>query len=545
MQPSVRTFAIAFTFVAWLPCVSPATGRQLEADGFELSGKVINAATGESVSGALVQLQAPAGKVQFSSTDGTFAFTNLPRGRYSVTVRKPGFFSEQELGRWNAWMKSSQDVPFNGELVLKLTPEAIIYGEVKNENGEPIEGVTARVQSWQMENGRRQLHNDGHAVTDDEGNFRIAELKPGSYRVSFVPTNRGSWVTFDKLSHRKEADQGYSPQFYPGVADAELAAPIELHAGAKIHITQALSRQRLFEVAGVVRGANVESGLNLMLVSASGDMVQKAVRINPKTGEFQIPGIPAGTYRLSAMAPATNDEATKEFRPPLTATQLIHLNSDLTGVVLTLGRGLSAVVRVYGGGAAPDGTGNVPQVMVRLISKEFPQYSPGALAPPRKEEGKAVATIDDISPGTYTVEAYPHQPGYIAAIQCGSLDLLRDELTVVQGAALPPIEVTLRNDGAQLRVAVVQNGQPAAAAVVLYSEEYPRRSLLLQTNETGTLTQGNLPPGKYQLAAVNDVQDLDFQNPISMEKYLNHASEVTLRPGDQANVRVEVQEEHQ
>lgn len=123
------------------------------------------------------------------------------------------------------------------------------------------------------------------------------------------------------------------------------------------------------------------------------------------------------------------------------------------------------------------------------------------------------------------------------------VDLLRDDLTIVPSGALPPIEVTLANDGAQLSVNVTEKGQPAAAAVVIYSEEYPRRSILTQTNETGAFSLGNLAPGKYKVIAVKDGLDLEFRNPALMEKYLEHASTVTLQPrGGETNVQVEVQE---
>ena len=155
MQRSIPAFTISFTLLPWLLCVAPALAQLTETDNFEVSGMVINAATGEPVSRALVQMQAGTGKAQFAGADGTFVFKNLARGRYNLTVSKPGFFSEQQLGFWNAWRGSSQDVPSEKEVVLKLTPEAIIYGEVKNENGEPVEGVTVRAQLWQMENGRK------------------------------------------------------------------------------------------------------------------------------------------------------------------------------------------------------------------------------------------------------------------------------------------------------------------------------------------------------------------------------------------------------
>jgi hypothetical protein len=542
MRRSIPAFTISFTLLPWPLCVALALAQQTETDNFELSGTVINAATGEPVSRALVQMQASTERAQFAGADGTFVFKKLARGRYNLTASKPGFFSQQQLGRWSAWRNSFQDVPSEKDVVLKLTPEGIIYGEVKNESGEPVEGITVRAQRWQTENGRKTLQNARDAATDDEGNFRLAELLPGSYHLSFVPANRGGWVIYDKLNRKKQMDQGYGAQFYPGVPDVESATAIELRAGAAVHITEALSRQRVFEVAGVVRGATPVGGFNLALMNAGGDMVQRTVRIDPKSGEFQIPGVPAGTYMLTASAQAPNENVPQELQVQLTATQLIHLKSDLAGLVLDLGRGISMEVQVYGG-IPPAGTANGPQVMVQLISKEFLQNSRGTIVPPQNGEQRSAARIEDVSPGTYTVEASPNQPAYIASLRCGSVDLLRDDLTITPGAVLPPIEVTLEKDGAQLSVKVMEKGQPAAAAVVIYSEEYPRRSVQTQTNETGSFSQGNLAPGTYQVIAVKDALDLEFRNPAAMKRYLEHASAVTLQSGGaETSVRVEVQE---
>jgi len=76
-------------------CLAPALVLQTETDNLELSGIVINAATGEPVSRALVQMPARTGKAQFAGADGTFVFKNLARGRYNLTVSKPGFLSDR------------------------------------------------------------------------------------------------------------------------------------------------------------------------------------------------------------------------------------------------------------------------------------------------------------------------------------------------------------------------------------------------------------------------------------------------------------------
>jgi hypothetical protein len=70
---------------------------------------LINAVTSEPVSGALVQL--PGQEMQFSRSDGSFVFTNLPRAQLAVIVRKPGFFNDQELGCWGTAMFPQIAVP--------------------------------------------------------------------------------------------------------------------------------------------------------------------------------------------------------------------------------------------------------------------------------------------------------------------------------------------------------------------------------------------------------------------------------------------------
>lgn len=125
-------------------------------------------------------------------------------------------------------------------------------------------------------------------------------------------------------------------------------------------------------------------------------------------------------------------------------------------------------------------------------------------------------------------------------MRCGSFDLLRDDLTLAPGAAPPPIEVTLRDDGAQLTVKMMESGQPAVAGVALVSREYPKRSQLFRP--TNSLFVGNLAPGKYYVIALRGAENVEYRNPAAVEPYLAHATEVTLGPHAQTSVVAEVQE---
>jgi hypothetical protein len=539
-ERGIPVFAVSCALLALLLCTAPGLAQEADADRFELRGMVVNSVTRGPVSRALVQINTPTGRMLLTGTDGVFVFTNLPHGKYQATAMKPGFFNEQEVGRWNAGRNSVKDVPSSGDLVLKLIPEGVIYGEVKDENGEPVEGITVGATRSRIVEGRRVFSHEGESLTNDEGGFRIAELNPGRYRLSFAAAKRGVVMFVTTVRKNRETEQGYAAEFYPGVKDEESAAAIEVRAGAEVHITQTMKRQRLFGVSGLVRGADPEMSFNLMLKDATGDYVPRSVRFDPKLGQFQITGVAEGNYILTLKGWGRNAGVTEENKRALGATQLIHLNSDLTDVVLTLRPVNRLEVRLRDE-ITPDGTNTTHRVRVRLISREFLQYSPATFTGGAEDEQYASGKIDDILPGAYMVEAAAFPAGYIASLRCGSADLLREDLTVAPGADLPPLEVILRNDGAQLSATVVGEGQRSVRGLVIYSEEFPRRSFLAQVDEKGEFSQSGIAPGRYLLIATENAQELEFRNPAAMQKYLGQATEVILQPGDKASVRVKLQ----
>jgi len=533
MRPSFLILVIVATLVS-SSCAPSAAAQRGSSERFALHGKVISTATGEPVSGALVQI--PPYVAQFSNSDGDFMFSDLERGELAIEARKPGFFNQRELGQWNPSLYS---IPSGEDLILRLTPEGIIFGQVKNEDGQPMEAVTVRAQRWQVINGSRQLAASRQAITDDQGNFRIAELLPGKYYLAFMPA-AGGYTTVSELKPKTHNAEGYGPQFYPAGSDLASASVLQVGAGQQLHISENLVRQRLFEISGYLRGVRPGDGASLTVLSSSGETPQRELRLNPKTGEFQILGIPAGSYMLSAYGsrPPRGEASAEPLE--LKAMLPIHVAGDLSGVVLTLGTGISPAVRLRDeiSNANP---GDFHQVYVRMTDKEFQQFGFAIVFPAAPGSPRSISQFENISPGTYSVEATPQGVGYVASLRCGNLDLLRDDLTIPPGAAPEPIEITLRNDGAQLNVTLA--GNSPVNGVVIYSPDYPRRSLLMPVgNRSLSFSVANLAPGTYQLIAVENVLDLEFRNPAAMEKYLPHATGVTLQPGDNTTLRLEAQQ---
>src|SRR5215470_7727834 len=153
-MPSSRATSLPVLLTLFLVSFAATAARQTDSSLFDVHGRVVNVLTGEPVGGAMVQI--PGQKARFSDSEGNFTLTGLARGRYVLVGRKPGYFNEQQAGRAIALDNSTVEVPGDLPVLVKLIPEAIIYGEVKSAEGEPFEEVTVRAERWQMIDGRRQ-----------------------------------------------------------------------------------------------------------------------------------------------------------------------------------------------------------------------------------------------------------------------------------------------------------------------------------------------------------------------------------------------------
>jgi hypothetical protein len=549
-RPGLRAIAIALTaplFVfslvparAQLPGTNsgPASDVNGKPDHFDLRGIVVNSVTNEPVAGALVELlDAP--QSRFSSADGTFVFSNLPVGDHQLNATKPGF--SRINGRTSA-ISYSSTAAIDGLFPVRLTPEAIVYGEVKNEAGEPLEGVTVTLIRSGVVEGHRVRQSLEQSITDDEGNFRIASISPGSFRLFFLPANHG-WSSYNKIVHKKQSAPGYGTEYYPGVPDLESSTPIQLHAGSKLHVTQSLSHQHLYEISGVVRGTSLENSANLQLQNSQGEDILRTIRLDEKTGEFQIPDIAPGSYTLFATASTPPTEGPSGVAMPtttFTAVQPIHLSSDLEGVVLSLAPETSVPIEIRN--ELSSNSENPLQVVVSLECKELPQFGRSLGITYPSPAGEQISNRIYISAGTYSFKVTVGQPAYVSSLRSGSIDLFHENLVVGPGSTPQPIEITIRNDSAQLTVTPVQEGPTESIGVLLLDEDRPAHPpLFTLVPPSGSATLLNIAPGKYRVVAMANPDELEYSDSVALQPYLAHATAVTVSAGEKTALRVEVQ----
>ena len=499
---------------------------------YSLSGTVVNSATGEPIRRALVQIFLGTNRALLTDGDGHFEFDDLPLGQTAVSATRPGFFSEQQISQAQA-QEPMVSVPSSGPVVLKLMPEGVISGHVEA-NGEPLENVPLKVFAWRIAEGRKRWEMRSGATSDEDGSFRVANLTPGSYYVAAGPS-----LDFNiSLVPSSEARQtGYPEVFYPSAPDIESSTPIELAAGQHVETDFSLKAEPIYEVAGTIVGIGGR-GVNLQFINRSGENLPVPTQLNPATEKFQA-RVSAGSYVLRVFAQNENGLN-------MAAEQNITVGSDRSDLRLVLGSSASIPVNVRMDEVNPERTAGFRVIVsgrqplnLHLSSAEaslnLQEYYANT-----GQTGKAELAVRDVPAGKYLVDIAPNGNWYVASAVCGSTDLMREGLTVPTGAHVPAIEIVLRNDGADLNVAISSAGRPASGAVLLIPDRapnQPRTGFNLQGNETHF---SGLAPGEYSVLAFERLNALEYRNPDFLSAYLSRASRVTLLPNGKATLATDV-----
>ena len=153
-----------------------ATDKPSGTGQYTLSGTVVDALTGAPIRRALVALMGVQSQAVLTDEGGKFRFENLAQGQGMIYAHKPGYTDSSR--------ESPTRVTIGGDtspLVLKLDPESAIVVKVTGEDGEGVEGLPVRVLMSQVQEGRRYWNTQGGGQTDEQGEYRAGNLRPGKY----------------------------------------------------------------------------------------------------------------------------------------------------------------------------------------------------------------------------------------------------------------------------------------------------------------------------------------------------------------------------
>src|SRR5215470_5174806 len=515
-----------------------------------IRGTVINSKTNEPIGRALVYspdnrfatMTDDRGRFQFnlpqaeSKTNSQYFVRNIGEGYpYALLARKPGFLlpnNEQQV------LSTGAD---SSELTISLVPEALIVGHVQVPNADGFDRIQVSLYRRNIREGAEHWDSVGVSTSRSDGEFRFAELQPGSYKLV---TNE--LLDRDPLNPRG-AIFGYPPVYYPSAVDFSTASIIQLTPGKTLIANIPLARREYYPVKIKVTNASADLPVGVQVWPQGHPGPGFALGYNPT--EQTIEGsLPDGYYVLQVTSFAPNAMNG--------SVNLLVKGAPVDGQTVSLYPNVSIPVNIHeefqhqetleqlsAMGSAANPNGWLRSVNVNLLPVEDFGVGGGAsLRHPQNLENDSPLAVENVHPGRYKVIVYTNL-GFAAAITSGSANLLKQPLVVSPGGATSPIEITVRDDGAEIDGIV--EASSAASRQQLQGHVYfvPSGEGGGQLHVTWIMPDGKfqmqqLPPGTYRVMAFPRSQDLEYTNGEAMDKYESKSQVIQVQPGQKEHLRL-------
>jgi len=427
-------------------------------------------------------------------------------------VRRPGFLPNQ-----NGTLRLETGAE-GTEMVIPLEPEGFIVGQVQLPGVDNTDRIQLQLYRQEFDEGHERWTQAGNFTTWASGEFRFSELAEGTYKLFTLERTERDPAIFNP------GDQlyGFPPVFYPNAGDFFSATPIKLAAGATFQANLTVARREYYPVKiGVANPPAVGyASVEVFLRGHPGP----GYSLGYDPSEQVVQGfLPDGGYSLKIFADVQEGAGGN--------LNFTVRGGPVDGPVVTLHPNVSLGVKITRefqsdgsqGGGAPLGMNEEDEASgncasISLAPQE--QFGMGRNVTAQRVPGSPsnILTLSNLGTGTYWLQVLTNNC-YAASATWGEADVLHRPLTVGAEGASAPIEVTLRNDGADVQGKVqfpesansprsnegAANGQMAFVYFVPLGENAGqlRRT---QVWQNGMFDEQQIAPGTYRILAFDHLK---------------------------------------
>ncbi len=516
----------------------------------QISGQVYRSDNGAPIPKAIVILRGfsdsttPAIAPQSIRTagDGSFSFSDLPQAKYEIEAFHQGFteriytIQSEISGTWDPWISLGPGQRLD-TIEFHLNPTSVISGKVTDEDGDPVVGIkVSAVRPAFQPGGIMDAKPDKNTTTDDRGEFRLADLVPGTYLVRAG----GSEQTTGSILG--ETLWNYRPAYYPAASRMDTSVEIPVAAGAEvpgieIHVTSA--GNKTYAIAGQVPGVSDETFADVSLIFGD-ELVSDEKRDFKITGDgyFVIPGVSPGQYTILVTTFAPDGSRTVAHNSSIMEYGVgkVAIENQNAKVLINLGRSGDVHGRIVLDDLRPPPADDLKDLDIDLdaesgIGTLKTQYD-GKIDP------NGMFAVENLSPGKYWFSTdIPSENEYFKQITCDGKDFTAQPIDINVGTSMN-CEIILGTDAAKITGKLMDDDKPVPDYVVVAIPEplaLRRVPYFLddeRTNKSGEFRFIGMAPGDYLLFAVPRDPHQGYYAPDFADRNMDDAVRVTVKPNE-------------
>jgi Carboxypeptidase regulatory-like domain len=535
----LRACVIAMSAAA-LACMGNSLQRllaQQRNDGaYRISGTVVSATTGEPLDRASISLALSKNfsTVQSMQTgpDGHFIFDHLLAAKYALTGSHRGFItaSYDEHEQYSTAIVTGEGL-ISENLVLRLTPDAVISGVVAEDSGDPVENARVSLYRQTHDSGIEKIQIAGSANTDDAGAYEFSGLAPGDY---FIAVSGRPWYADNNASEglvRVSAAPGtaqdvphspldlvYATTFYADVTNADDATPIPLKGGDRAQVNFALHPLPALHLQVHTPAPDDPRQANMISTPALAQQIFGTSEFTETNSRFIAPGlteisIAPGEYQIH-LSGGPNAPAERLTTVSITSDQVVDASAG------QLMANITGKLAMASGEALPQNT------IVSLTAFN----GQNANGSPVNKDGNF--ELANVPPGKYRLDGWINGKHlFVAKLAVTGAQVEDDRITIgnnpVMIAATVYADPNLEVTGFARKV-----GKPAPGSMIVLVPQDPAddRDLFRrdQSDSDGSFALLDVFPGKYTVIAIEDGWTLNWADPNVIAHYLGHGQSVTV-----------------
>jgi uncharacterized protein (DUF2141 family) len=500
---------------------------------FKIAGTVVNAMTGAPLSQARISIAETRerGKAisMITAEDGHFEFSQLKAGKYSLSGARRGYLSAayEQHEQYSTAIVTGQEFATEN-LVLRLTPMALITGHVSDEFGDPIRSANVGLYYENHSGGMTRITRYQNSISDDRGFYDFSLLRPGKYYVS---VNAKPWYAIYPASASEAAnvqasqvssalDVAYPTTYYSGATEADGATAIEVKGGDRleidVHVNPVAALHLLFRIP--TEGQGQQAGFQMPVLEKrvfdSVNYVQTEGMHPVAPGVFELTGVPPGRYTLRVR---NSDSGQLQQSADV---DLVQNGQDLNAARGEALGGLKVTIKMPGDEPLPKQYG----VGLQDARRQMVAFKQG--------DPTGQFTFEDLAPGRYAILIGSQTKAYSVVRTSSPLgDALSHDVNVTPGAAVE-VTASLAAGIVSIEGLVQKKGKPLAGIMVALLPNDPVAHIDLfrrdQSDFDGTFVLRGVIPGSYTIVAVEDAWGLEWLQPSVLARYVQHGQNLTI-----------------
>jgi hypothetical protein len=521
---------------------SPPPDRSATPDAkFKIAGTIVSSLSGTPLEKARVSIIDTGNRANvvwmITSENGHFEFGSLKPGKFSLQGAKRGFipaaYEQHEQFSTAIVTRAGFDTE---NLVLRLTPLALLGGKIIDESGDPVRNARVMLYVENYRAGMNRITPANGDSTDDQGSYEFAALAPGNY---FLSVAARPWYAVHPVSFQAEGagntppsvarslDVAYPTTYYNGATDTDGATPIPIRGGdhlqVDIHLNPVPALHLVFHVPN-----EGQQGFSLPVfqkrVFDSLEYVQSDGAQSVAPGVYELTGVPAGRYSVRLQEPKSGQ---------LQQSSEMDLVKD--GQELDTSRGEPAAK---------------VKLSVKMPRQEpFPKQFYLALQDSRRQtvafkpvDAAGEAAFEDLPAGKYSIlVSSPTKPYSVVRASSQGVEISGHDLNLTPGASVD-LAVFLVDGVVTVEGFAKRGDRPVAGAMVALVPKDPESHRELfrrdQSDLDGSFVLRGVIPGSYTIVAVEDAWGFQWMQPGVLGRYIQHGQNLTIGELMKGSVRL-------